>query len=304
MHSLLKDPQLAVGHFPALAVLENRVNNKLASLNSSQQSLAAVRTHDALDALRDMHELIYVRSLSSRLADTMNLLRVAAPLYRRACSEPPGVPIQLLPRLLHPEPLLRHFPALDILLSLGTGQPMLFQYDLTPVAGPYESFLNTGNVGLQPMHGIPDHFLVMLARMNTLREDFAPNVDPRIVQELEAEIMSFTPVLDTSMDSYLMVARLMVQESWRQTMYIYLYMGLCGANTRDLRVERVLNAFIRVLQGVKPGFTPDGFLLLPLIAVSLVPFNVSLSNISTTNFTRPESPRANDAIATRSDSVY
>ncbi|KAG8698704.1 hypothetical protein FRC08_005757, partial [Ceratobasidium sp. 394] len=270
MHSLLKDPQLAASHFPALATLESRVNYKLGSLNSSQQSLPVIRTHDVLiDGLHEMHELIYLRSLSSHLIDTIKLLRAAVPFYRQACSKPPGVPIHLPTNILHPESLLRHFPVLDIMLSLGTGQPMLFRYDLTPIAGLSEGELGFDNIGLQPLHGIPDCFLLVLARMNMLREDFAPNIDPRTIRELEAEIRGFTPVLGTSVDPYLMVARLMVQESWRQTLYIYLYMGLCGADTRDPRVERALGAFIRVLQGVKPGPTPDSFLLLPMITAGV-----------------------------------
>ncbi|KAG8684271.1 hypothetical protein FRC09_015496, partial [Ceratobasidium sp. 395] len=156
---------------------------------------------------------------------------------------------------------IRAHEALSALYEME--EPMLFQYDVTPLSEPCE--LDSNSPGLQWMHGIPDQFLVMLAQMNMLREDYAPNVDPGTINDLEAQIPSFEPALDRSTDSYLAIARLTVQESWRQAMYIYLYMGLCGANSRDQRVEKALKAFIRILEGIAPRRTPDAFLIVPMI---------------------------------------
>ncbi|KAG8686369.1 hypothetical protein FRC09_014174, partial [Ceratobasidium sp. 395] len=142
-------------------------------------------------------------------------------------------------------------------------EPMLFRYDVTPLSEPFE--LDSHSPGIQWMHGIPDQFLIMLARMNMLREDSAPNIDPNTISDLEAQISSFEPAFDRSTDSYLAIARLTVQETWRQAMYIYLYMGLCGANSRDQRVEKALKTFMRVLEGVAPRLTSDAFLIVPMI---------------------------------------
>ncbi|KAG9124244.1 hypothetical protein FRC07_012286 [Ceratobasidium sp. 392] len=200
-----------------------RINHKIALVKASQ-SPSTVRAYEALDALYEMEEMICIQSFSTTLSHTIKLHRSAALVYRYACPEPPGTPIHLPAKLLQPESTFRHFPAMDILLSLSTCQPMLFRYDVTPVSDPFE--LDDKSPGLQWMHGIPDQFLVMLARMNMLREDFAPDVDPGIISELEDQISNFQPALDRSVDSYLAIARLTVQESWRQAMYIYLYMGL------------------------------------------------------------------------------
>ncbi|KAG9082619.1 hypothetical protein FS749_006708 [Ceratobasidium sp. UAMH 11750] len=156
---------------------------------------------------------------------------------------------------------------MDILLSLSTCQPMLFRYDVTPLSDLSE--LDQKSPGLQWMHGIPDQFLIMLARMNMLREDFAPNVDPWIAHELETQIINFEPILDRSISSYLAIARLTVQESWRQAMLIYLYMGLCGANTHDSRVEKAVKEFISILAWVAPKRTPDAFMLVPMIVAGV-----------------------------------
>ncbi|KAG8736272.1 hypothetical protein FRC10_009489 [Ceratobasidium sp. 414] len=224
MESLLKNPVAAVSYFPAMAVLQCRADHKLALIKSSQKPLPSARGSDVLAALHDVCDMMSVQRLLSPLSHFMKLLHDVAPVYREACSEPTGVPIHLPAKLLHPEPVLRLFPAMDIILSLNTGRPMIFEYDVTQTPDIYEHIPQVDNVGVQWMHGVPDHFLVMLARVNMLREEFAPNVNPEIVQELEAGIDGFKPTLDESPDSYLKVARLAVQESWRQVMYIYLYM--------------------------------------------------------------------------------
>ncbi|KAG9083465.1 hypothetical protein FRC06_004520, partial [Ceratobasidium sp. 370] len=272
MESLLKDPLAVVGHVPAMAALEHRVNFKLAMIKSSHEPLPDGHASDVLAVLHDVHEMMFIQCLMRPLSHFMKLLRNVAPVYRGACSEPPEVPIHLPTKLLHPESVLRHFPSMDILTSLATGQPMLLRYDVTHIPDLCERILQVDNVGLQWMNGVPDHFLVMLARMNMLREEFAPNVDPGIIEELEAGIGNFKPVLEESPDSYLKVARLMVQESWRQVMYIYLYMGLCGAANHDVRVEKALKKFIRLLDGVKPGRTPDIFLVVPMTTAGVAAY--------------------------------
>ncbi|KAG8736271.1 hypothetical protein FRC10_009488 [Ceratobasidium sp. 414] len=222
MESLLKNPGAGIGHFPAMAVLQCRVDQKLAMIKSSQKPLPDAHGSDVLAALHDVCEMVSVQRLTSPLSHFMKLLHDAAPVYREACSEPPGAPIHLPTKLLHSESVLRKFPAMDIILSLSTGRPMFLQYDVTQTPDICKRIVD--NAGVQWMHGVPDHFLLMLARMNMLREEFSPNIDPLIVQELEFGIANFKPALDESPDPHLKVARLMVQESWRQVMYIYLYM--------------------------------------------------------------------------------
>ncbi|KAG8683855.1 hypothetical protein FRC08_014030 [Ceratobasidium sp. 394] len=272
MESLLKNPVATVGHFPAMAILQSRVNHKLAMLKSSQKPLPDAHGSDVLAALHDVCEMISVQRLLSPLSHFMKLLQEVAPVYREACPEPPGAPIHLPSKLVHPEPVLRLFPAMEIVLSLSTGRPMLHQYDVTQTSDLSEHVLQVDNVGVRWMHGVPDHFLLMLARMHMLRDELGPNVDPWIVQELEAGIDDFKPGLDESLDSYLRVARLAVQEAWRQVMYIYLYMGLCGDSSDNARVEKALKKFMRLLGGVKPGHTPDIFLVVPMAAAGVAAY--------------------------------
>ncbi|KAG8795810.1 hypothetical protein FRC12_009401 [Ceratobasidium sp. 428] len=272
MESLIRDPELGFSHFPAMGMLKRRVYQRLAMVKVMQEPLPDSHAADVLAVLHDVHELISVTCLTSPLSHVVNLLHEVISVYRQTCSEPVGAPIHLPAKLLHPESVLRHYPAMDILLSLNTCRPMLLRYDVTDISDVCGHLLQVDNTGLQWMNGVPDKFLVMMARMHMLREDLAPNVDPCVINELEADIGSFKPILDDSPDSYLKVARLMVQESWRQIMYIYLYMGLCGVASNDTRVQNATKRFIRLLDGVKPGRTPDIFLIFPMTIVGVAAY--------------------------------
>ncbi|KAG8689585.1 hypothetical protein FRC09_012365, partial [Ceratobasidium sp. 395] len=87
------------------------------------------------------------------LSHFMKLLREITPVYRMACPESVGAPVHLPAKLLHPEPVLRQFPAIDILMSLNSGLPMLLQYDVTDIPGLYDHVHQVNNFGLQWMYG-------------------------------------------------------------------------------------------------------------------------------------------------------
>jgi hypothetical protein len=44
--------------------------------------------------------------------------------------------------------------------------------------------------------------------------------------------------------------------------------GVCGADSSDARVTRVLKRFMRALTGITPSRNPDSFLVLPMAIVS------------------------------------
>ncbi|KAG8768201.1 hypothetical protein FRC12_005718 [Ceratobasidium sp. 428] len=219
---LVNNPTSGEG-FLALSRLQARIDHKIALVNANREPPSEVCAHEALSTLLyEIEEMICIQSFSTTLAHTIRLHKSAALVYRYTCSEPPDMPIHLPAKLLQSDSRHRSFPVMDILLSLSTCQPMLFRYDITPLSEPFE--LDSHSPGIQWMHGIPDQFLIMLARMNMLREDSAPNIDPNTISNLEVQVSSFESTFDRSTDSYLTIARLTVQETWRQAMYIYLYM--------------------------------------------------------------------------------
>ncbi|KAH7334756.1 hypothetical protein B0J17DRAFT_89162 [Rhizoctonia solani] len=204
------------------------------------------------------------------LSNILSLMQLGAPVFRRAC---PGAREELvhLPSLLLQNNLsLRYYSTFDILMSVITNRPMFFRYNVSFTPELPESKMHIQDyLGMQWFYGVPDRLIVTLARMNALREDYGDCVDPAIIRELELEIGSFRPILGKLDEPMLAVSKLVVQECWRQAALIYLYMGLCGANSLDTRVRLAQERFMELFRGVRPGRNPDVFLILPMIMLGV-----------------------------------
>ncbi|QRV93021.1 Fungal specific transcription factor domain [Ceratobasidium sp. AG-Ba] len=255
-----KSAELTTENLSAINLLEKHLCGQLGFIKSRLQSRPEVDRSEVYMVLWHMHEMVTILSSFGSMAFHVRMLDQTAAIYQLAYADVPGTPIHLQSRIADPVPPFRHTPVADVLLSLSTCRPMIFCYDTT-VSG---LAVDANKGGLQWRIGIPDQLLVVLALMNTLRQKYAPNLDSATIDSLEVQITSFKPNIERSGDSYLYIARLIVQECWRQFMYIYLYMGLCGANSHDPCVKRVLKRFIKTLDSVKPGRMPDAFLVTPM----------------------------------------
>ncbi|KAG8709884.1 hypothetical protein FRC09_000422, partial [Ceratobasidium sp. 395] len=153
MESRLRDSRIGASYSPDIRTLESRVYHRLAVVKSVREPLPDSHASDVLTTLHDSNEMIAVICQARPLSHFMKLLREITPVYRMACPEPVGVPVHLPAKLLHPEPVLRQFPAIDILMSLNSGLPMLLQYDVTDIPGLYDHVHQVNNFGLQWMYG-------------------------------------------------------------------------------------------------------------------------------------------------------
>ncbi|QRV92963.1 Fungal specific transcription factor domain [Ceratobasidium sp. AG-Ba] len=260
MDTLGRKSELALSASSVTAQLEGFVCRQLAWAKSSLKSPPEAFQDDALMVLAHVYEITMTLSLSSSIAFQTKLLDQTVPVYRIVHFETLETLAAFRFRFLHPHSGHPHTPETDILLSLITCRPMVFQYD----TAIYSQRYNASQVGLQWRIGLPDEFLVMLCQMNKLLQERALSIDSTLTGYLEARINNFEPKLDRTPDSCLYVTRLMVQECWRHFMYIYLYMGLCGANSHDVRVEKALKQLIKLLNKIKPGRIPDIFLVTPI----------------------------------------
>ncbi|QRV78235.1 Fungal specific transcription factor domain [Ceratobasidium sp. AG-Ba] len=251
-----KDPELALGNCPEINQLHGILERKVALVKSRFSSQPEVYRVDALMALCHIHDMVMFRSLTSSMAFHIQILEQIAPLYQLFCNDSLQTLVQLQSQVPHSNPVFGQVLAMDILLSLSTCRPMILHYDATVC----ELGFNCNPIGLRWKDGLPNAFLVMLCQMNILRQDHAPNIESSVIDSFESRIANFEPSSERSPDSYLYLARMMVQECWRHFMYIYLYMGLCGANSHDIRVGKALKQFIKVLDKVQPGRMPDSFL--------------------------------------------
>ncbi|KAF8752251.1 hypothetical protein RHS01_07981 [Rhizoctonia solani] len=162
--------------------------------------------------------------------------------------------------------MMEHFAATDVLISVATARPMFFKYDVKCTPQTYAQLLK-GDYGLRWLHGAPDHFIVLLAWINALYEEYGTNADPMYIGEIESQVRSTKIEPNFTPDAVLLILRLAVQECWRQAVCVYLYMVLCGAQADDPRVTRAVRSFVYIVDGVSPGRNPDSFLFIPIMMV-------------------------------------
>ncbi|CAE6411606.1 unnamed protein product [Rhizoctonia solani] len=165
---------------------------------------------------------------------------------------------------------LQHYSTVDVLLSVLTGRPMFFRYTVhfTPEV-PESCFYLVDAPGLRWAYGVPDRLVMTFAQMNTLREEFGPHVPTQVVVELEQEIKRMNPIIASSTEPLVALGRMVVQECWFLAALIYLYMGLCGGDSTDIRVGNVRTRFMRLLALVRPKRNPDSFIVFPMTILGI-----------------------------------
>ncbi|CAE6521218.1 unnamed protein product [Rhizoctonia solani] len=255
-----------------IRMLHRRVQSIITLFNASEPHIYEQGTQQAMKTLNSALEIMPVHLATSSLATSVSLLREVALAFKRAVLEPPGHPINLPSKLIVPNADLRQYSAMDVMTSLGTGCPMSFQYDITysdPVLGASGVFEAADALGLQWMYGCPEFFIILLARMHNIRDDATHRVEIQEVGEIEQSIRGWQPRYPLSQDPHLAVARLAVQECWRQTLLIYLYMGICKTTSEDPRVKAAHRNFMKLIKTVQPRRIPDLFLLLPFFVISV-----------------------------------
>ncbi|CAE6447133.1 unnamed protein product [Rhizoctonia solani] len=264
---LSKNPELCPRGTSIVLMLRSQAHQHIKDFRSkgfaSERSIDMQSAHRALDS---MMEMILIQRYSSPLSNLVALMEAAAPVFRRACPEPPERLVNLPNILASPGLNLQHFSATDVIIAAATSRPMFFKYDVTCTPETYAQLVK-GDYGLQWLHGVPDYFIVLLAWINILHEDYGNGVDQKYVAEIERQVRSVKIKSGFTPDPSFLVLRFAVQECWRQTVYVYLYMALCGAQADDPRVARAVRSFVHIVNGIKTGRNPDSFLFIPIMVV-------------------------------------
>ncbi|CAE6482253.1 unnamed protein product [Rhizoctonia solani] len=217
-------------------------------------------------SMLNLLQVILIQRYSKPMLTIVKLMEAAAPIFRRACPEPldqyPNLPNAVMSASVN----IRHFATTDIIVSITTGRPMFFRYD-TSYSPQILEMIKDGRYGMQWLHGIADQYIVILAHINVLFEEFGTKASMEHVAEIENQISEVGSFTERSADPVSTVWRYTVRECWKMTMYIYLYMVLCGASTVDSRVLPRVKSFTRLIDAVTPGRNPDSFLYIPMIIV-------------------------------------
>ncbi|KAG8754900.1 hypothetical protein FRC11_006361 [Ceratobasidium sp. 423] len=250
---------------------------------------------DRQNAIRTLDNMLEIFELQLRTQSTFECIKsvkYTAPVFRRAC---PGLltqPINLPNILLDLSLTLRRFATTDIVMSMVTGLPTCFRYEVPFSPELCEKIYRwqlQGNYGLQWFYGFPDQFLMLIAWINTLAGIPGSDTDSDLVASIERQLPRIKIAMDRSGDPSLRIRRMAVLEAWRFTILIYLYMVdilvrhaalivtdiagiiqvLCKANAQDARVVHAQKGFMRLLRGVKPGRFPDVHLIISMVVAGV-----------------------------------
>ncbi|CAE6370478.1 unnamed protein product [Rhizoctonia solani] len=223
-----------------------------------------------LDSMLEKQKISTLQTSTLSMQACLQSFDDIAPIFRSACLEPPGQPVNLPNILLDPNLNLRHFATLDIVKSVASGQPTYFRYEV-----PFSLELcdqvsqMQDKVGLQWLHGLPDQFMLLLAWIMSLCEIPGASEDSELVTWIETIVPQIKIVASQSGDPLLRLGRTVVQECWRFAVLIYLYMAFCGVSACDPRVVRAQKSFLRLVRGIKPARNPDAFIFIPMALAGL-----------------------------------
>ncbi|KAG8705259.1 hypothetical protein FRC09_003073, partial [Ceratobasidium sp. 395] len=189
-------------------------------------------------------ELAFLWYLISNIKQGYNLLRLTAPVFMQvACADPTLWPrdpssngISLAHALLPPRREICRFIFMDSISSFTFGVPPLVEYDTS------HPMIETQNIRpTEWIHGCPSRFMFLVVKINQWRAQHPGNYQDGNSpwKEIEEDAWAYRPSYDhdPSSDSGRHVLRVTVQEGWRHTVLIYLYMGMCGVTSHDPRVQ-------------------------------------------------------------------
>ncbi|GAB1528225.1 hypothetical protein RhiTH_011417 [Rhizoctonia solani] len=148
-------------------------------------------------------------------------LDYVAAIFRCACPDLPGKPINLAALMLGSNTSLRWFACLDVLHSILSAKPTHFQYDV-----PFSIELCNqvqASASFQAVQGVPDQLIMFFAWVNSLCETPAGD-SPEVIAWAEEILPQIRFAGGETGDALLRIGRMAIQECWRYAAYIYLYM--------------------------------------------------------------------------------
>ncbi|KAJ1310627.1 hypothetical protein OPQ81_009156 [Rhizoctonia solani] len=268
------------GNSPNFSMTEVALRHRLTEAGTQIQTSRELDMQYALGRMNFTFEFLSSLCKVGSLSSVLSIMQLAAPVFRRACPDSLESFINLPALFKTMLVTLQYYSTLDVLLGVLTGRPTLFRYNVEFTPDVPESLFSLEDApGIRWAYGVPDRLILTFAQMNALFEDFGSHVSQEVVDSLEAHIGNMKPILAPSTEPLLSVARMVVQQCWFLAALIYLYMGLCGADSTDERVAKVRANFMRILASVNPQRNPDAFLVFPLIILGVATNNPNQQDI-------------------------
>ncbi|KAG8707178.1 hypothetical protein FRC08_000664 [Ceratobasidium sp. 394] len=233
-------------------------------INRLDSSVHDVLSRRATPAERQIHlmsqlELSFLRFRFTGTSNCYEIFRNSVPTFRQIVFFDPSfwphhnLPSHLPAKISVAHLLitryyeLGHFVIMDTMRAMIYGVPLAIDYDTSTAA------FKTNIYPVEWLHGCPPELLIAFVDIN---QRFAhkyisgPAQDWRDIErrlrEWEAPVRT-----EPGEDSCKAVARLAVQESWRQALLAYMYMALCGVSSDDPRVRACVQQIFRLITAIQ-----------------------------------------------------
>ncbi|CAE6471277.1 unnamed protein product [Rhizoctonia solani] len=233
----------------------NQFENELCSAWKSSVVPQAVQIR-LLEAL----EISYLKTMLLSNEKSYPFLRFTAPtflqsVYSDSTLWPPNrdsTSVPMVHVITSARCELGNFIVMDTLYSMAYSLPQLVEYDTSLTSLPDELYSYSW------AHGCPTEFQIALAEINACRDGkvISSGRDWRAIEQSLLAWESRPTTQQAEWESWMVVAWLAVQESWRHTLLAYLYMALCGASSDDPRVQASVRQILRIVKTVKKPEKP------------------------------------------------
>ncbi|KAG9118272.1 hypothetical protein FRC07_007292, partial [Ceratobasidium sp. 392] len=202
----------------------DRFRRQLTNTSASQ----SVDVSDLVGRLSSMQDLAYYTLMILDTRASYALVKQCLPLFLQLAAKCPALwaensAISIFRALHAPIYEMRKFVLWDTVFAVTFGTAPLLHYDTAFHELPDERL----NVKiLEWAYGCPGDIIVLLAKINSCRVSRwigQGNENDEEWCESEKRLKEWKPVMDVDQSSNV-VARFAIQESWRQAVFIYLYM--------------------------------------------------------------------------------
>ncbi|CAE6447366.1 unnamed protein product [Rhizoctonia solani] len=204
---------------------------------------------------------VHVSLMRTRLtssSDTYKLLQRTTPaflqvVYSNPTLWPSGCDLTRIPLLnimASESHELAIFTIIDNTYSLASGLPQQVEYDTTIYPRP------GGPASHQWVHSSPIEFQLVLADINACRDKSSAARDWR---DIERRLLTWGPRSGEHVfvESWMTIAWYAVQETWRLSLLVYLYLAVCDAPSDDPRIQSYVKQILQVIGTVKQRGSPD-----------------------------------------------
>ncbi|KAJ1305337.1 hypothetical protein OPQ81_000353 [Rhizoctonia solani] len=217
------------------------------------------RSPDVHSIQGDWLGLLVMKTALGPSSNAIQVLRSAAPTFLQiaySCPElwPDNSDLTSIP-LMNVATSSRHelavFALIDCTCALVFGIPQLVEYDTNAGSLP------DGPLPYEWAHCSPVEFLIILAEINACRDKRPGARDWRDIEHQLITWLARPTQHNESWESWMVVAWLAVQESWRLTLLAYLYLAVCGASSDEPRVQWCVSQILQVVGTVRKHDLPD-----------------------------------------------